>query len=612
MDRSGLRLAFCAALVGLACPPTARAQVGPNAEAEQTEPAIRDVRSVARSAQSSFERRRIRYLPVGPPIGSTMCDGTVGRFCWWAEDGEWYPTPEDERIVDMRAELITTLDSLQSLAPADDWILGQRVWYRAQAGRATDAYVVANACPTGTTWWCSALEGFSLHRAGRYADAERSFERALLRMEPEMRLRWTIPRWSVDSKTRDVLSSVEEVPELRSEILRTMWLFADPLFLVESNDRRTSHLARWVVAELRKDARNPFRISWGEDLTQLTVRNGWEIGWERSPAWDLTSPDDAIGRKHPEARDYMPGGEVLRWPVEGEERALRADRAHSRSLYAPAYAPVLLPMESQIAVFPRGPTTVFVATQRLPPDTTFHASHDHPRPWMEPGDAAGTPDRRGLFALPLEAAGARGEFTRASRREPFGVTVEGDADGALLLEVPSGTYLVSTESLREAGRQAGRWREVVRERRALEDLATLSDIILLDATSDGLPGRLEDAVGTLLPTRVIGVDQKFAIAWEVAGLGFRDESLRFEVSVEREGRNVFNRLGGFLGLSDGPRSMELSWEEPGPSEPGPSFHALELDIPDLEGGRYQIRLRLHTADRTPAESVVEVRVIDER
>lgn len=564
-------------------------------------------RRTAKSAQSDFERRRLRYLPLGPPVGSTRCDGTVGRFCWWAEDGEWFPVPEDPRIVQMRADLLTSLDSLQRIAPDDDWILGQRVWYRAKSEDWEDAADEARACPTEEVWWCAALEGYALHHGGAYLRSAHAFERALAVMDPELRERWTIPRWTLDAGARDAIEGLEGDPGSLNRYLATVWAFADPLYLEPGNDRRTAHFARWVATELRRDARNPFQLRWGEDLTQLTVRNGWEVGWERARARDLTRPDEAIGRKQPESRDYMPPGSALRWAVEEPDPdVLIADRTAPRSLYAPAYAPVLLPMVGQVAAFPRGPTTIFVATQRLPPDTTFHARHDHPLPWMEPGDAAGRPPRHGLFAWPLEALGGSSELAVIERDEPYRTTVSGSSDGALLLEVPTGRYLVSSESAHPAERRAGRLRTVVRERRAVDDIATLSDIILLESDVSPLPATLEAAVPSLRPERTADVGRSIVVAWEVAGLGFRPEPLRFELSLRRADRGLVSRVGDFLGLSRPPTPVEVGWEEPGPAEPGPHFAALRLDPAEVEPGRYRLTVRLHTEGRTPVERWMEV------
>jgi hypothetical protein len=140
-------------------------------------------------------------------------------------------------------------------------------------------------------------------------------------------------------------------------------------------------------------------------------------------------------------------------------------------------------------------------------------------------------------------------------------------------------------------------------RTATEDIATLSDLLFLRAGGD--PGSLEAAIELALPSRRVQRDDPFAVAWEVSGLGFRPEMLEFEISVERTGRSVFRRVGEFLRVSDRPQRLGLSWEEPAAGSPGASFHAVDLDLPPLDPGRYEIRLLLRTKDRSAAERVVE-------
>ena len=554
-----------------------------------------DVLGSARGAQARFERERIRLLPLtAQPFGGD-CDEIVGRLCTTYGEGEWYPLPEDPEIPRLRADLLAELDSLQRLVPESDWILGQRVWYRAEQGEWDAARRTAERCGAAQRWWCDALTGFALHGAGAYAEAEARFARALEGMDPTDARRWRVPRWPVDGAVRDRMEEVAPGSREERALLARLWALADPLYLVDGNDRLTAHYARWTVARLRDRARNPFRLSWGEDLEQLTVRHGWEMGWERRPARDFSRLDDVVGHKHPEGRDYLPPGDILDGPEGATLLDLRADRSRPRSLYAPAYAPVLLPMDAQIAAFPRGPTTVLVSTHTLPEDTTYHVDHDHPRPWMEPGDQAGEVDRIGLFAYSVEGGGVPG------------VQRTGTVEGALMLEVETGPYVLSAESFSPSRRRAGRFRVGMPERPAPPDIATLSDILML-RPEGGESLALEDALEWALPAPRLLPGQPLAIGWEVVGLGFRSETLEFAVSVERTDRSLLGRIGGFLGISDPPRPLALSWQEPGPSEPGPVFRSLALDIPDLEEGEYEIRLVLRTAGRSEAVTARAFRV----
>lgn len=547
-----------------------------------------DLASVGRAAQANFERRRRHYFPITLSYGSGECDEHVGRFCTWYGEGEWYPLPEKEEITALRSELLHRLDSLQHHLPGDGWLLGQRVWYRSEGGDPAGALQTAQRCGTVEPWWCAALQGFALHESGRFREAEVRFDSALESMDEERAREWRRPYRILDSDARDRL---KEIPDSAADslalALRQIWLFADPLYLVEGNDRLTAHYARWTVAHLRDRTRNPFQIRWGDDLEELTIRHGWEMGWERSPGRSFSSLDQIVGHKHPEGRDYVPSGRSLEDPAAAAESDFRADRQRPRSLHAPAYAPVLLPMEGQLALFPRREEVVIVSTHFLPADTTFHAGHDHPLPWLEAGDQEGLPDRIGLFAT-----AAHGDTVRRT-------VASGRSEGALAVAVPPGDYVVSAETWSPDRRRAGRLRVGVPAATAPEDVATLSSLLLVRPLAEE-PANLLSVLPSALPRARILPGQTFAIAWEVAGLGFRPETLAFEVSVERMGRNVLRRFGDFLRLTDRPQPLTLTWEEPAPDQPSEHFRYLNLDLPPLDPGEYEIRLTLRTATRSPA------------
>jgi hypothetical protein len=557
-----------------------------------------DVRGAARAAQARYEIRRARHFPQTFGGSSGPCDETVGRFCTWYGEGDWVPEPEAPEIDAMRGRLIAELDSLQRAAPADGWIFGHRVWYRAERGDWEDALEVARSCgPPQETWWCAALEGLALHGLGRWVEAERAFDVALYEMDLERAWDWRVPVRAVDGDARDFLEELRTTST--DSVARTtdrLWRLADPLHLVEGNDRKTAHFARWTVATLRDGSRTPYGISWGSDLEELLVRHGWEIGWEREPSRRVTERDRIVGRKHPDGRDYLPPGRALVDPASAVPDDYLAGRTRPRSLYAPPYAPVVLPLEGQIAMFPRGRTFTVVATHFLPTDTTRRAREGIPRPWSDSGDQADLPDRAGLFLLDA----ASGEVTA-------GEAVDG-AEGALRVEGAAGRHVLSVETWSPSRRLAGRLRMGVAHTPVPEDLPVLSDILLVDA-EDPAPASLDDALPRALTRASVREGESVGIAWEVTGLGFRRETLAFDLSVERLDRNLLQRLGGLFGLSEPPRPLTLRWEETGPEEPGPVFRAVDLDLPGLEPGRYEVRLRLMTSGREPvtATRAFEVR-----
>jgi hypothetical protein len=294
----------------------------------------------------------------------------------------------------------------------------------------------------------------------------------------------------------------------------------------------------------------------------------------------------------------MPSGRALEDPSAAAPEDLTADRREPRSLYAPVYAPVLLPMATEVAVFPRRDRAFLVADAHLPEDTTFHAGHAHPRPWMEAGDQADVPDRVGLFALPVEGS-----------ERPFEARVTGEAEAVVLLEVPLGAYVVSVESWSPERRRAGRLRVGLRVEAPAEDVAALSDLLLLRPTAPP-PTALEEALPLVRIGSALAPGEGLALAWELTGLGFRTETLEYAVSVERTDRTVLRRIGEFLGLAERPRPLALAWQEPGPDSPTHQFRYLDLELPPLDPGGYEITLTLRTQGRADVVARRAFRVVE--
>jgi hypothetical protein len=561
---------LCFRRVGLAAallvPPTGTVEAqAVRRSTTQAEEAIdsADVRGRARRQQSRFEQRRVRYLPLAPGSSGGSCDESVGRFCVWYDEGEWVPKPEAAEVLDLRHRLLAYLDSVHLLIPGDDWVLGQRVWYRTEEGRWADALSVARECGGNSEWWCAALEGFSLHGMGRFGSAAHAFGRALDAMDTVQAREWRVPRRVVDGDAWDFLKE-EGTPDLAARLDR-LWAMADPLYLAPGNDRLTAHYARWTVSTLRERVRNPFHIPWASS--------------------SLADRPNTIGHKHPEGRDFMPAGRALTDPGGADPNDLLADTRRPRSLYAPRYAPVLLPFEAQVAVFPRGDRVVVVATHYLPQDTTWHARHDHVRPWMDPGRDEDAPDAAGLFLLPVDGS----TLLSTTRR--------GDLDGATMLEVPAGAYVLSAEAWSPSRRRAGRHREGIRSDTVPSDVATLSDLLLVGG-GGGEASSLEEAVERALVRPSVGDTDGLGVVWEMGGLGWRPEHVAYRLSVERIEGGLLRRVGQALGVLGRRRSLSLEWAEPGPDRPERILRWVDLDLPELDAGAYRVLLEADIAGRT--------------
>jgi len=312
---------------------------------------------------------------------------------------------------------------------------------------------------------------------------------------------------------------------------------------------------------------------------------------------NMPSADSPVGQHHPEGRDFMPGADVLDDPASATPELLTAGRAHPRTLYAPMRAPVLLPMDAQLAVFPRGERVVVVATYFLPADTGRDVSKDMLRPWMAPGDQASEPRRAGLFLLPVDGG------------DPLRAESVGAEEGALVLEAPAGAYVVDVESWAPALRRAGRLRMGLRQDTVAPDLPTLSDLLLLRGGS-GEPRGLEEAARHALPHAELPEGSPLAVAWEMNGLGWRPEVVTYEISAERVGVGAIRRLGRALGLLHPERPLVLAWSEPGPESPRVALRHVELDLAGAPAGDYVIELRARLPGRTVLTSRAGLRVIE--
>ena len=553
-----------------------------------------DLLGRARSTQARFERQRYNLLPWAFDQSGGPCDTSVGRFCVWHDgDDDWQPVPDPPRVSELREELLIQLAEIAATIPGDQWILGQRIFYLGEGGRWDDAADLARACGGAVGWWCDVLEGFALHGAGRYRAAMIAFERGLADMDAERRRRWRDPAILLDGRARDLMN---EASEEEWEALRTQfWNLADPLYLMSGNDRLTEHYARRAFADMSDDARNPFGMPWGSDLEELTVRYGWERGWERRrPSPGSVRPDDGIvGHELPGAREFVAPGAVLERPWETEPGAW-VPVEHPRSAHVAAYAPSLETGVAQVAVLHRGDSILVASSTRLPePSDPFSA-----RPAARAAAASGRSIAWEPPAL-LAEVDQVGLFLIHPERRIDEARARGEAAGVLALSVAAGRYLLSVEAWAPSTGRGGRVRHGIVADTIPEDLATLSDLIIFDV-ADSLPQDLDVALPLMRPSLELSSGQQLAIGWEIFGLGWRQETLDFELSLYGQGEGFFGKIGRWLGFGGGRgEPLQIGWSEPGPVETGPWFRSVEVDMPELEPGEYLFRLEVSIRGREP-------------
>lgn len=249
---------LCVALLALHGPPT-RAQSSDSL----------DLLRRSRDAQRDFERLRRANLHRDLDGGSRPCEERIGRFCYWYQPFSQRP-PESEAIGRARARLLRELAAAGRRLPGDDWILGQRVRYLVEHGRADLAVIVTQACQ-GTRWWCDALEGFARHAGRDYEGADHAFDRALRGMGAEQRCAWT----DLSPLLEDDAGPYRTRPCAERVVLdERIWWLAHPLYSRAGNDLRTEHYARHTMALLLEHAETPYGLPWGVDARELIVRFG--------------------------------------------------------------------------------------------------------------------------------------------------------------------------------------------------------------------------------------------------------------------------------------------------------------------------------------------------
>ncbi|MDE2762951.1 MAG: hypothetical protein OXQ94_00705 [Gemmatimonadota bacterium] len=568
--------------------------------APQQAPDSSAARSRARSLQSRFERHELRHLPLTLGGDIPECDEIIGRFCIWDEgDTGWTPKEEAEEIVKARNELLDELEAVAREIPGDHWVFGQRIRYLFEAGRHAQAASLARRCALPARWRCDAYLGYVLYRAEDISGAEQAFRRALESMPAEMRVEWTDPDPVLDRELRRWLS---EQPDSAAAVDR-LWKLGDGLLLTEGNDRWTAHLSRWVYAMSSEEARNPFGIRWGDDLTEIIVRYGWTTGWERS--WPqgglLPAADRVAGRGDPQAfRTFSPGAVLERDPGGPERVPWEVAEGHARSTHRPPFVDSLDVLDAQAGRFWRQDGVVVVGAWTAPrpglaevaggargaagkPEEASAVSADVREPVSKPVRAGLFVEQDGVVAMDARATGVDpGGPVRLSGHAPF-------ADWGVL----------SMEVWAPATRQAARHRLAMGFREVPPDLFTLSDLMLLEPRSE--PEDLDAMVEVLRPSTDAGGDEVLGLAFEVYGLRSPNESVGFKAWVEKRDEWLITRLVRRLGFGR-KEKVTLSWREGGPDRPGPLFRTFTIRLPDLDPGAYDVVIEVSTWGRSPLQT----------
>ena len=93
-----------------------------------------------------------------------------------------------------------------------------------------------------------------------------------------------------------------------------------------------------------------------------------------------------------------------------------------------------------------------------------------------------------------------------------------------------------------------------------------------------------------------------AIVWEINGLGWRPETVTYELVVERRDSGFLRRLGRGLGLVGRDRPLALAWSEEAPERPRRLLRRVALAFSELEPGAYRVKLQARIPGRASLSS----------
>ena len=524
-----------------------------------------------RAAQEGFETFRRRNAPAfSVRTGPDRCDEQVGRFCYWYEEDGPSPPNESERITEMRDRLIAQIDSIGRLHPNDRWVSGQRVRYMTEAGRYDDAIRSAKAC-TSREWWCGALRGFALHVAGRFEEADSSYEAAIRLMGDGERCAWRDMKLLLAD---DQLKAYREHNcNGRLPLEQRIWWLSRPMMSGRGNDARTEYYSRLMMAYFVEDGPSAYAMGFDQDERELTLRYGWPIAWTRSPGSTAFGAEPGlVGHERTPAHPFIPARGVLDNPASSDSAGWRSKGIPPvRARYAPVYAKRLLPLEHQSALFRRGDSALVVVAWSVGRDEELAAAAD---------------------AQKLSSALV---LTRGS--ESDAVVVRGDSTkrrGAMLARSAWGSMLMSLEVAAPSRHTLARARYGVRRSDAPQSRIQVSDIVLFEPF-DGMPRSAEDVLPHMRTSERIPEGSRVGIFWEAYNTNPTGEGIEVNITVAPA-----NPSGGLLarGLRALRRIREALPVSVGISDisargSAVTARAVEVDLATLTPGRYLLQLELN-------------------
>ncbi|MGD2120772.1 MAG: hypothetical protein PVJ76_03465, partial [Gemmatimonadota bacterium] len=461
--------------------------------------------------------------------------------------------------------------------PESGYIVGQAVGMLVRLGRHFEALEVAESC-SAEPWWCSALRGHVFQAVGRSAEAEAGLL-GLLTEAPDtvacqfQTAHWlpgSRPRREVDWHTYDIESEGRPPPtscQAEAAVGDTLFWLADPLYIVEGNDRLVEHLDRGLEALLHRQIFEETLIT--EVPFPQTPFAGWAIYW---PDIVRRGPWDSYEQAYP--------GEGRRGAITWVWTSTTAARYH--------FVPDFVGEGFGDPVWRLNATREYEGY--TPPYGSFHEVPIQVARFRNESLQGAGPSMRVALASTLRstplldvADSAHLILTDAPESFPLMLTAPVDSSGRarFLADAAAKRYVSSVEVLSDAG--VGWHREMLEPPEVVGP--GLSDILLFEPKGYDPPKTLLAAASTMYGSLELQDIQELGLYWEVYGADV-GTPIEHRLRIEREDGGFIDRIRQLLPGGPEDASGTLSWEVPSTGTTSPV--AIVLDPRHLGSGTYSL------------------------
>lgn len=540
--------------------------------------------------QKEFEGFRRQHIPqqnMGRG-GSGNCDEQVGRFCYWYDEREPPAPPEGDDIKQARLRLIASLDSSFRAVPAEPWTSGVLVRYLAEANRLDDAIEVGRKCTT-MGWWCHAVRGFAYHAAGRLAESDSAWTRALAGMGEKQRCEWRDMKVVLDDLLLRDYREADCAARLAQE--NRVWWLARPMLSSPGNDARAEFYSRRFYAALLEEAPSVHELGFDADERELLLRYGWPRAWTQASAFIPGQGNTRIitGHEPAPAPPMLPTASTVRNPALSDSMGWRGKGLPGvRARYSPDIARRLLPLGHQAALFRRGDSALVVMAYDVSKEKQL----------------AGVAGSDKLHAALVLTKGEESDASIVKLPAP-GVR------GTISAMTSWGPMLMSAEVAAPSASTLARARYGLRATDFPGSRVSISDLLLFEPWAD-MPRTLDDVLPHASASQVLEKGSKVGIYWETYNTSPLGEGIQVAITVapeEKDGGGWLRRGLTALRLVREAQPVSVGMSDVSSRGRGYTPRAVVVDLATLKPGRYIMQLEITAEGTAPvrAERVLSIR-----